>query len=104
MHLGPVRVKWGTNAIAMVPIRMIECPLLEGAPQLEGCQCYYDFNMEPPLGVIREQGEWPLRPKGARPGVWPKIRKGAGSKENVMWDQGAQKIGKGSREQQKIWK
>ena len=22
-------------------------------------------NDEPPLGVIREQGEWPLRPKGA---------------------------------------
>ena len=22
--------------------------------------------IEPPLGVIREQGEWPLRPKGAR--------------------------------------
>ena len=24
------------------------------------------LNDEPPLGVIREQGEWPLRPKGAR--------------------------------------
>ncbi len=47
---------------------------------------------EPPLGVIREQGEWPLRPKGA------------GSKENVIWEQGAQKYGKGSREQQKIGK
>ena len=30
-----------------------------------------------------------------------KIRKGAGSKENIIWEQGAQKIGKGSREQQK---
>ncbi len=25
---------------------------------------------EPPLGVIREQGEWPLRPKGARSMVY----------------------------------
>ncbi len=33
-----------------------------------------------------------------------KIRKGAGSKENVIWEQGAQKFGKGSREQQKIRK
>ena len=26
--------------------------------------------MEPPLGVIGEQGEWPLRPKGARSMTW----------------------------------
>ena len=41
-----------------------------------------------------------MRPKGAR----PKIRKGAGTKENVIWEQGAQKLGKGSREQQNIRK
>ena len=35
-------------------------------------------------------------------GAWPKIRVGAGSKENVIWEQGAQKLGKGSREQQEI--
>ena len=46
--------------------------------------------VEPLLGVIREQGEW------------LKIRKGAGSKENIIWEQGAQKFGKGSREQQKM--
>ena len=40
------------------------------------------------------------REQGAR----PKISKGAGSKKNVIWDQGAQKIAKGSRERQKIWK
>ncbi len=26
----------------------------------------YLVSQEPPLGVIREQGEWPLRAKGAR--------------------------------------
>ncbi len=31
----------------------------------------------------------------------PKIRKGAGSKENVIWEQEAQKFGKGSREQER---
>ena len=36
--------------------------------------------------------------------AWPEIRKGAGSKENVIREQGVQKFGKGSREQQKIWK
>ncbi len=39
------------------------------------CNCGYEFVFanrivetedEPPLGVIREQGEWPLRPDGAR--------------------------------------
>ncbi len=35
-------------------------------------------------------------------GAWPKIRKGAGSKKNIIWEQGAHKFGKGSREQQKI--
>ena len=34
-------------------------------------------------------------------GAWPRVRKGAGSKENVIWEQGAQRFGKGSREQQK---
>ncbi len=37
-------------------------------------------------------------------GACPKIRKEAGSKEKVIWEQGAQKFGKGSREQQKIRK
>ncbi len=37
-------------------------------------------------------------------GAWPKIRKGAGSKENVIWEQGALKFVKWSREQQKIGK
>ena len=34
----------------------------------------------------------------------PKIRKGAGSNEKVIWDQEAQKFGKRSRKQQKIGK
>ena len=60
--------------------------------------------VELPLGVIRKQGEWPLRPKGARTleGAWPRIKKGAGSKENKIWEQEAQKFGKGSREQQTV--
>ncbi len=32
-------------------------------------------------------------------GAWSKIRKGAGSMENVIWEQGAQSFRKGSREQ-----
>ncbi len=55
---------------------------------------------KPLLGVIREQGEWPLRTR--EQGAWPKIRKGAGSKENVILEQGAQQFGKWSREQQKL--
>ncbi len=43
---------------------------------------------------------WDPREQGA----WPKIREGPGSKENVIWEQGAQKSRKGSREQQKIGK
>ena len=55
-----------------------------------------NYIKEPPLGVIRENG--PLNPR--EQGALPKIRKGAGSKENVIWEQGAQKLGKGNREQE----
>ena len=54
------------------------------------------------LGVIREHGEWPLRPKGAR--SMAKNKKG--SREQVILEKlkGAHKFKKGSREQQKIRK
>ena len=39
---------------------------------------------EPPLGVIREQGERSLVPR--EQGARPKIKKGAGRKENVIWE------------------
>ena len=35
-----------------------------------------------------------MRPR--EQGAWPKVRKGAGSKENIIWEQGAQKFGIGS--------
>ena len=49
-----------------------------------------DTATEPPLGMIREQknSSWDPWEQGA----WPKIRKGAESKENVVWEQGAQKM------------
>ena len=37
-------------------------------------------------------------------GANSKIRKGAGSKEITIWEQGSQKIAKGSRELPNIWK
>ncbi len=40
---------------------------------------FLSLTLRLPLGVIREQGEWPLRPKPREQGAWPKIRKGAGS-------------------------
>ena len=49
-------------------------------------------NNEPLLGVIREQGEWPLRQKGAKSMALSK----EGSRE-----QGKRNLGAGSR---KIWK
>ncbi len=51
-------------------------------------QCLTRY-FEPPLGAIREQGEFPLRPMGA--GLWPKIRKGAGSTKNCKKEKGATK-------------
>ncbi len=47
---------------------------------------------EPPLGVIREQGEWPLRPKGAR---------SMALNEEGSREQGKRNLGAGSTE---IWK
>ncbi len=47
-------------------------------------QRYY----EPPYGLIPEQGACPLRPKGARSKA--KNKKGAGSRERVILEQGAE--------------
>ena len=44
--------------------------------------------IEPPLGVIPEQGACPLRPKGARSKA--KNKKGARSRKRVIQEQGAE--------------
>ncbi len=65
--------------------------------------------MEPPIGVIKEQGEWPLRPKGARSMALNrqgsreqgKRNLGAGSIKNLKREQGAAKnweLERGERE------
>ncbi len=64
--------------------------------------------IEPQLGVIREQGEWPLRPKGARSMVLKKgwsrekgkciCNLGAGSTKIGKREQvAAKKLGNGAR-------
>ena len=62
------------------------------------------------LGVIMEQGEWPLRPKGARSMAQNKERSreqgkcnlAAGSTKIWKGEQGAAKFGKKSKEQEKL--
>ncbi len=61
---------------------------------------FYSVPIWTPVGGNQGAGRMGLETQGA----WVKIRKGAESNENEIWEQGAQKFGKGSREQQKIEK
>ncbi len=65
--------------------------------------CYKIENsiIEPPLRVIREQGEWPIRPKGAR--SMAKNKKGSREQGNRNLGAGSTKIWKGEQGAIKNW-
>ncbi len=72
------------------------CQKGQGPAARTCCGCAQGGHGEPPLGIIREQGEWPFGPNGER-SMTLNIGKGAGSTEIWKREQGAEKKKNGAR-------